>query len=85
MYEQLVPTLAQYVDVTAFLLGLTDLLEGRLEPEQLDESSQIPVNTEIIGVLAVRVAVLDHAVDQLQPVREAITRILLLSEASLLR
>ena len=85
VYEQLLPVLAEYVDVSAFVLHLVDLLEGRLEPEQLNESSQIPANTDIIGVLATRIGVLDHAVDQLQPVREKIARIIALTEASLVR
>ena len=80
---QLDPVFRQRMDISGPLGMLLPLTEGSLSTEQTHAESLMPVDTEVLAVLALRHVHEDHGLDDLGDVHEEIGRILLLIDAQL--
>ena len=83
VFDHLDPVLRSRMDVSR-ALGITEaMLNDLLSEEQRSAVSRLPVDTEVAGVLALRVRIIEHGIDDLERVREEIERIIVLIEPSL--
>ncbi len=70
------------MDVTPFRNLGDSVFEGTLSPEEMMRESQVPVDSEVAGVFASRFQIVDHAIDEFEPLFEEVSRILELIEES---
>jgi hypothetical protein len=70
------------MDVTPFRNMADSVFYETLSPEGMLRESQLPVDFEVAGVFASRFQIVDHAIDEFEPLYEEIRRILGLIEAS---
>ncbi len=78
------PVLRTRMDVSrALTISAAPLLERKLSPEESGRVGSLSVDTEVAGVLAARLRLVKHAIEDLEPAREEIDHIVALVEASL--
>jgi hypothetical protein len=78
------PGLRTRMDVSrALTISAAPLLERKLSPEESGRVGSLSVDTEVAGVLAARLRLVKHAIEDLEPAREEIDHIVALVEASL--
>ena len=64
------------MDVSPFRMLRGDISAGTATPEQLAGSSEVPIDTEVVGVFATRLATHRRALFERGPVTEQVDRIL---------
>jgi hypothetical protein len=79
--DQLDPVLRTRMDVSGPLGILIAFVDDSLTAEQAARVSVLPVDTEVLGVLAMRHVVEEHGLEDLENVRKEIDKILELIEA----
>ncbi len=83
--NQFDPALRRRMDISRFVNNAqyTAQLDGATHAPGFDLTSHVPVDLEVIGVFTMRLAILDHLVDEFPPVFEAADSILALIDRSL--
>lgn len=83
VYERLGPTLWDRIDGTGFALIGESIALGDPDPGLVERETRLPVDNPVLGVMATRLALITHQINELVAVRLEIDRIIALIEESL--
>jgi len=82
VHSELDPVLRNRMNVTSFRNLGDSLYYGLLGAQRMAMESRVPVDFEVAGVFASRFQIVDHAIDEFEPLQEEVSRILQLIEES---
>jgi len=85
VHDHLDPVLRRRLDVSPFVNNalIVSLLDGNVTAPGVRSETRVPADLEVIAVFAVRLAIIQHCIDEFPPVQDTVEAILRLIEASL--